>query len=1323
MLGADGASRISLTAAQAGIWFAQQLDPENPIYNAAEYLDIQGPLDVDVLDRALHRLVGEAEALRMRVVEDDEGLWQIADPDPEWTLEQVDLRAESAPEAAAEAWMRRVLAEPVDPRTDPLFRFALLRVARDRYFWFYRYHHVTVDGFAVALLARRAAELYTALAAGQEPAPSGFGQVAELVTADTLYRESERFAADREFWQRRLADCPEPVGLSDQKPVMAHGLVRRTEFLRPASLEALRDTAREVGVTWPAAMMTAAALYLQRSTGADEVVLGVPVSCRLGRTARSVPGMVSNVVPLRVAVRQDMPLADVLKQVSAELRATMKHQHYRYEDLVRDRNLLGGGGRLTGPEINIMMFDYGLSFGELPAVVNNLSIGPSDDLSLIVYERSDGRGLHVDFDANPALYSGAEIAGHQRRFIGFLHQLAAADPGTPVGRIDVVGEAERDLVIHGHNATAHAVPDTSLTELLHRQAARTPDATALRFEGASLTYRELHERADRLAHLLRSQGVGPESRVALAVPRSVELVTGLLAVLKTGAAYLPVDPDYPAERIQYLLADARPALLLTTAETAVRLPTDLAAPLLVLDIDDTADLLAAQPATPLAAPAPHGDHPAYVIYTSGSTGRPKGVQVSHRAIANRLLWMGERYGIGADDRILQKTPSGFDVSVWEFFLPLISGATLVVARPEGHKDPQYLAALIREERVTTAHFVPSMLQVFVQEPGAAGCTVLRRVICSGEALPEELQNQFLQVLPRVGLYNLYGPTEAAVDVTSWECAPATGPVPIGRPVWNTRTYVLDAALRPAGPGAAGELYLAGTQLARGYLGRPGLTAERFVADPFGPPGARMYRTGDLARWTDDGALVYLGRTDDQVKIRGFRIELGEIEAALTRHPEIAHAAVVVREDSPGDKRLVAYLVPAEGAGPRTDELRRELAGQLPEHMVPAAFVSLPELPVTPNGKLDRKALPAPDLAAATSGRAPGNPREEIVCGLFAEVLGLPRTGMDDNFFDLGGHSLLATRLVNRVRATFGTELTIRAVFEAPTPALLDARIADGDREEDPLDVLLPLRPHGERPAVFCVHPAGGLGWCYAGIIKHLGQGTPVYALQARGLDGDPAGLPASFEEMADDYIEQIRAVQPHGPYHLLGYSSGGIAAHVIASRLERAGEQVGLLAILDTYPGQTLAELGEQEILADLLRWVGYDRRYLGKKPLKHAKVIEILRKLGSSLASLEPHHIEAIGRVYANGRDLVHEFVPSRYGGDVTVLVASLDKVDISPTPETWRPYVAGEITAHHLERSHNDLMKPAALAEIGRILADELRALDAAAEADRAAAAPAAV
>jgi enterobactin synthetase component F len=528
---------------------------------------------------------------------------------------------------------------------------------------------------------------------------------------------------------------------------------------------------------------------------------------------------------------------------------------------------------------------------------------------------------------------------------------------------------------------------------------------------------------------------------------------------------------------------------------------------------------------------------------------------------------------------------------------------------------------------------------------------------------------------------------------------------VGEPIAGLAAYVLDRWLRPVPPGAAGELYVAGSGLAQGYLERPGLTAHRFVADPFGPPGTRMYRTGDLGR-DPGGGLTHLGRADDQVKIRGFRIEPGEVESVLLAHPQVREAAVVAREDRAGDRRLVAYV--AVESGVDTAAIGRHAAARLPRHLVPAHLVPLDRLPLTPNGKLDRAALPAPGGGTdGTGGRPPRTPREEVLCALFAEVLGMPRVGVDDGFFDLGGHSLLATRLLNRVRDTFGVRLTIRSLFEAPTPAALGARLDGGHGQEDPLDVLLPLRLHGDRPAVFCLHPAGGLAWCYAGLIRHLPPGHPLYGLQARGLDGE-APLPSTLDEAAAECLASIRAVQPAGPYHLVGYSSGGVLAHTLAARLEQAGEPAGLVAILDAYPGQRLAELTEQQVLADLLGWVGFDARYLGRQPLRHAQVTATLRRLGSSLATLQERHVTAIGRIYANNRALVQDHQPPHYGGDVVVLVATLDKVDISPTPAAWAPYVGGRIVSRYLHRDHSSLMKPGPLAEIGRILAEELRAYD---------------
>ncbi len=598
----------------------------------------------------------------------------------------------------------------------------------------------------------------------------------------------------------------------------------------------------------------------------------------------------------------------------------------------------------------------------------------------------------------------------------------------------------------GWNDTGHPVARATLAALVEAQVARTPDATAVSYAGRGLSYAELDARADRLARVLAARGVGPERIVAVAVPRSLELVVALLGVLKAGAAYLPVDPDYPTDRIALLLADAAASCVLTTAEVAARLP---AGPVLLIG-DAAADGAAAAGAGP-GGPGPRAagpDDPAYVIYTSGSTGRPKGVIVTHQAIVNRLQWMQAEYRLGPDDRVLQKTPSGFDVSVWEFFWPLLTGATLVVARPEGHRDPAYLAELIRAERITTVHFVPSMLRVFLAEPAAARCASLRRVICSGEALPAELADRFARVLD-VGLHNLYGPTEAAVDVTHWACAAGgadaadgTVSVPIGRPVWNTRLHVLDAELRPVPVGVAGELYLAGAQLARGYLNRPGLTASRFVADPYGAAGERMYRTGDLCSWRPDGALDFLGRADDQVKIRGQRVEPGEVAAVLLRHPAVAEAAVVARTDRPGQTRLVGYLVAVAGSVAPIPELREQLARVLPEHMVPAALVPLDALPLTPNGKLDRAALPAPDRTAGGAGAAPRSAAERLLCDLIAEVVGVEVVGLDDNLLGLGGDSIMAMQVVSRARQG-GLLLTTRDVLRQPTVAALAAAATRG----------------------------------------------------------------------------------------------------------------------------------------------------------------------------------------------------------------------------------------------------------------------------------------
>jgi len=656
------------------------------------------------------------------------------------------------------------------------------------------------------------------------------------------------------------------------------------------------------------------------------------------------------------------------------------------------------------------------------------------DLTL---ELSGNRGC---FEYSTDLFDAATIA----RLAGHFETLltaALADPDGRLSDVPLLTPAERNQ-LEAWNATATPYPtDRRLHQLIEAQVERTPDAIAVRFENAELTYRQLNARANQLAHHLRTLGVGPDVRVGICMERSLELVVGLLGILKAGGAYVPLDPAYPHERLSYMLETAGVPVLLTQQRLVDDLPTHTAS---VLCLDTEWDIVA-DPRTENPVNQTAADDLAYVIFTSGSTGRPKGAMNTHAAICNRLLWMQDAYQLDGTDRVLQKTPFSFDVSVWEFFWPLMTGACLVVARPGGHQDSAYLVDLIRRKSITTLHFVPSMLQIFVEEPSLGALPSLRRVICSGEALPYDLQQRFFSRLD-AELHNLYGPTEAAVDVTFWACQrDGDRPiVPIGHPIANTQMHVLDRWGRPVPVGVVGEVFIGGVNLARGYLNRPELTAERFVPDPFSAvPGARLYRTGDRARRLPDGAIDFLGRLDFQVKLRGFRIELGEIEAALASHPAVRDCAVIVN-DGPVGPRLVAYVVDVEPADATPDRLRAHLEQRLPSYMVPTSFVRLDELPLSPNGKLDRRALPTPEAASPAASAAfvaPESSAEKTVAAIWQDVLGLSRVGLHDNFFDLGGHSLALARVHAELRRQLGTDLTLIDLFKHPTVGDLARAIA------------------------------------------------------------------------------------------------------------------------------------------------------------------------------------------------------------------------------------------------------------------------------------------
>jgi amino acid adenylation domain-containing protein len=774
-------------------------------------------------------------------------------------------------------------------------------------------------------------------------------------------------------------------------------------------------------------------------------------------------------------------------------------------------------------------------------------------------------------------------------------------------------------------------------ELFAAQAARTPGAVAVMCGDAEVPYAELDARSSRLARYLIGLGAGPEDLVAVLMDRGVDLIVALLGILKSGAAYLPVDPDQPAARIGHILNTARPRLLVT--EGAGAGPGRVA-----LDDPGVQAVLAGLDSSPVLdadrVAALRPQHPAYAIFTSGSTGEPKGVAVPHSGAVNLAAAQAESLGVDASSRVLQFASAGFDAAVWELLMAVCSGASLVLA-PAADRLGAQLPRLVADRRVTHATLPPAVVSVL--EP--RDFTGLSTLICAGEALSGELVSRWA---PGRQLINAYGPTETTVCATmSRPLIPGQG-ADIGAPIRNTRVFVLDEGLRPVPVGVAGELYVAGAGLARGYLGRAGLTGQRFVACPFPLAlGERMYRTGDVARWTRDGVLEFVGRADEQVKVRGFRIEPGEVEAVLTAHPLVAQAVVVAREDVPGDKRLTAYVT-TTGAG--ADSALREWAAQrLPEYMVPSAVVVLEELPVTRNGKLDRAALPAPDYSAATgTGRGPASAREEILCAVFAEVLGIPRVSVDDDFFALGGHSLLAVRLVSRIRAVLGIELPIRAALSAPSPAGLAASLEEavGHRNSG---VLVPIRPAGDGPPLFCVHGGFGVGFEYTHLSRCM-PGQPLYGIGPRGLRGEE--LPGSLPDMAADYVEQIRTVQATGPYYLLGWSFGGVVAQEMAVQLREAGDQVAGLILVDSYPIRDLPNgLSDAPELTELFTGKGRD----------------------------------AYQKVVKNNARILSEHKVRVSDGDL-LLISGVNVED--SVAQQWSSYVSGEIRRFTIDCPHNQMM-----------------------------------
>ncbi|MBF8739591.1 non-ribosomal peptide synthase/polyketide synthase [Pseudomonas guariconensis] len=1061
----DGAP---LSFNQQRLWFLWQLAPDSAAYNISGGLRLRGPLALPALRAAFEQLQARHTALRTVFIDDGEQVRQRVLANPALALREVSL--EHLPAEAREARLLECLAEegaaPFDLASGPLMRINVLRLADEEHALVLTLHHIIADGASVKLLLDEFSACYHAAREGREAAlPALPVQYADFAVWQRQWLASGECERQLAYWRSHLGSEHPLLELPLDHPRPAQQSLRGDSVgfaVAPALASQLQQLAQVRGSSLSMLLLAAFGTLLMRYSGQCDLRIGLPIGGRQQQETENLVGFFVNTQVLRLQVDGEGSFDRLLTQVRDHVLDAQANQDLPFEQLVE---ALQPQRSLSHNPLFQVLFNHDRATGLSSLALPGLSVEPLPsarrstqfDLVLDTREHEDGQ-LSGSFGYATDLFEHATIVrlcGHFQRLLAAIVQA----PDAALERLALLSEGEREQLLHDWNATARDYADRPmLPELIRQQALRTPQACALVDGERCFTYAELEARSNRLAHWLRSQGVGCDVRVGVFAERSAELAIALLAILKAGGAYLPLDPDYPSERLAFMLEDSQVPLLLTQQALLQRLPVSDA---VVWCLDRDWAQVEAQPGH-----APAIDYPqqslAYCIYTSGSTGRPKGVGNHHAGLLNRLQWMQDEYQLGTHDRVLQKTPFSFDVSVWEFFWPWFTGATLVMAAPGAHRDPARLRQVIVEQGITTLHFVPSMLQAFIAAGELAACTSLRQVMCSGEALPHELQQQFHQQHGGA-LHNLYGPTEAAIDVSYWQCLdePGRHSVPIGKPIANTQLMILDTQLQPVPVGVAGELYIAGHNLARGYLGRAGLTAERFVANPFGAPGERMYRTGDLARWRADGVIDYVGRIDHQVKLRGLRIELGEIEARLLEQPGVREAVVVAWQQV-GGAQLVAYLtsdVPQAEPQALLDAVREGVREHLPDYMVPALLMYLEAMPLSPNGKLDRKALPAPQWQARQYS-APQGEREIALAGIWQALLGVERVGRDDDFFEIGGHSLLAVRVVAKVREVFGAELALRAVFDTPTVAGLGQVLARcrGQRVEGPRRRERPARP-------------------------------------------------------------------------------------------------------------------------------------------------------------------------------------------------------------------------------------------------------------------------
>ncbi|MBL8325977.1 MAG: amino acid adenylation domain-containing protein [Rubrivivax sp.] len=1041
---AELARAVPTTEPQREVWLAVQMGESASLaYNESVTLEFGGALDLAALQNALLALSDRHEALRTTISQDGQSMLVAARGSLQAAV--VDLSGRTAAEQQAECARLKAAAveAPFDLANGPLVRAQLVQLESTRHQLILTGHHIVCDGWSFGVLGKDLMSLYDCAQSGRDsgelPVPDSFADYALLQLDAAHVAQAE---ADVQYWLGCFKDTPPLLDLPADRPRPA---VRRFESRREdvaldaALMRGVKAAGAKHGASLFATLFSTFAALMARLARSDDVVVGISAAGQAVEGQQWLVGHCVNLLPVRLAIDVEQPVPALLAQGRAAVLDAYEHQSCTFGALLKHMKLPRDASR---PALVPVVFnlDTAITADELSksGLKVQLHSNPRHfenfEAFLNASQLDDG-GVLLELQYSTALFDRATV---QRWLALYRRALQRLVEGRSANIADMLAPDEADAaLVAGFNRTQQDYePDLRLGDLLVRGLRAHAGQTAVVFEGREVGYGEFEGLAWAVAHQLRQCGAKPGTLVGVCLERSVEMVAALVGTVLAGAAYVPLDPTLPPERLRQMADDAQLAMVVSRAGEWARAKAGFAVGLQPLLLDG----LVPQPAGELAGtPA----DPAYVIFTSGSTGRPKGAMNAHRGIVNRLQWMQQAYQLRPGDRVMQKTPFTFDVSVWEFFWPFIAGATLVVARPEGHRDGGYLVDLIHRERVTVMHFVPSMLRLFLAEGGVRECTSLRQVVCSGEALPADAVEHFFDLLPGVKLDNLYGPTEAAVDVTWWPCDPQdrSGTVPIGRPIANTRMYVLDERLRPLPVGVPGDLYIGGVQVGMGYVARPELTAERFIADPF-VAGGRMYKTGDVALWRTDGALIYLGRSDFQVKLRGYRIELGEIEAQLQREPSVAAATVTTWSDGSGDMRLVAYVVPQPGRQTDAAALRDFLRQSLPDYMVPQHVVGLEAMPLLSSGKVDRRALPAPVFETSAAGErvSPETATEAAVLKAMEEILRLPGIGVTDDFFALGGHSLLVARLTARLNTEMQLGLPMRTVFEAPTARRLAAAI-------------------------------------------------------------------------------------------------------------------------------------------------------------------------------------------------------------------------------------------------------------------------------------------